>query len=152
MPPKSTSSTAPAPARPSRPRRRNSTAAKADEEKARLNLKLDLQQAFLGTREAWERLEVTRKSLETAQEAQRIVREQYEQGAADISILLQTQVGVTAMQTRSAAAQYDYLTALSNLKRAKGELGGRQIRIQNSGVAEQSAIKPAIGFILNADS
>jgi outer membrane protein TolC len=97
-------------------------AAKADERKARLNLKLDLQQAFLGTREAWERLEVTRKSLESAQEAQRIVQEQYQQGAADISILLQTQVGVTAMQTRSAAAQYDYLTALSNLKRAKGEL------------------------------
>ena len=44
------------------------------------------------------------------------------QGAADIALLLQTQVGVTAMQTRGAAAQYDYLTALSNLKRAKGEL------------------------------
>ena len=96
-------------------------AAQADEQKARLNLKLDLQQAFLGTREAWERLEVVRKSLETAQEAQRIVQEQYQQGAADIAILLQTQVGVTAMQTRSAAAQYDYLIALSNLKRAKGE-------------------------------
>ena len=27
------------------------------------------------------------------------------------------------MQTRNAAAQYDYLTALSNLQRAKGELG-----------------------------
>ena len=97
-------------------------AAQADEEKARLNLRLDLQQAFLGTREAWERLEVTRKSLETAEEARRIVQEQYQQGAADISILLQTQVGVTAMQTRNAAAQYDYLTALSNLERAKGEL------------------------------
>ena len=97
-------------------------AAKADEDKARLNLRLDLQQAFLGTKEAWERLEVTRKSLETAEEARRIVQEQYQQGAADISILLQTQVGVTAMQTRNAAAQYDYLTALSNLKRANGEL------------------------------
>ena len=43
--------------------------------------------------------------------------------AADISLLLQTQVGVTAMQTRSIAARYDYLTALSNLQRAKGELG-----------------------------
>ena len=97
-------------------------AAQADEEKARLNLRLDLQQAFLGTKEAWERLDVTRKSLETAEEARRIVQEQYQQGAADIAILLQTQVGVTAMQTRSAAAQYDYLIALSNLQRAKGEL------------------------------
>lgn len=98
-------------------------AAQADEAKARLNLRLDLQQAFLGSQEAWERLEVTRKSLETAEEARRIVQEQYQQGAADIAILLQTQVGVTAMQTRYAAAQYDYLTALSNLKRAKGMLG-----------------------------
>lgn len=98
-------------------------AARADEERARRNLRLDLQQAFLDTQEAWERLEVTRKSLETAEEARRIVQEQYQQGAADIAILLQTQVGVTAMHTRHAAAQYDYLTALSNLKRAKGELG-----------------------------
>ena len=98
------------------------TAAKAEETKARLNLRLDLQQAFLGVREAWERLDVTRKSLETAEEARRIVQEQYQQGAADIAILLQTQVGVTAMQTRHAAAQYYYLTALSNFQRAKGEL------------------------------
>ena len=97
-------------------------AAQAEEDQARLNLRLDLQQAFLGVREAWERLEVTRKSLETAEEARRIVQEQYQQGAADVSILLQTEVGVTAMQTRNAAAQYDYLTALSNLQRAKGEL------------------------------
>ncbi len=101
-------------------------AARADEEQARLNLRLDLQQAFLGAQEAWERLNVTRKSLETAKEAQRIIQEQYQQGAADIALLLQTQVGVTAMQTRSVAAQYDYLTALSNLKRAKGELGSSQ--------------------------
>jgi outer membrane protein len=97
--------------------------ATADVEQARLNLRLDLQQAFLSSQEAWERLGVTRKSLETAKEALRIVQEQYEQGAVDVSLLLQTQVGVTAMQTRSVAAQYDYLTALSNLKRAKGELG-----------------------------
>ena len=116
-------------------------AARADEEKARLNLRLDLQQAFLGTKEAWERLEVTRKSLETAEEARRIVQEQYQQGAADIAILLQTQVGVTAMQTRNAAAQYDYLTALSNLQRAKGELAESQYsesRIQDSASRPQS--------------
>ena len=41
----------------------------------------------------------------------------------DIALVLQTQVGVTATETRAAAARYDYLTALSNLKRAKGELG-----------------------------
>ena len=97
-------------------------AARADEEKARLNLRLDLQQAFLGAQEAWERLQVVRKSLETAREARRIVQEQYQQGAVDVALLLQTQIGVTATETRAAAARYDYLTALSNLQRAKGEL------------------------------
>lgn len=97
-------------------------AAKAEEQQARLNLNLDLKQAFIRAQEAWERMEVTRKSLDTALEAQRIVQEQYEHGSADISILLQTQTGVTAMQTRNVAAKYDYLIALSNLQRAKGEL------------------------------
>ncbi len=97
-------------------------AAQADEENARLHLRLDLQQAFLAAHEAWERLDVTRKSLESAEEAQRILQVQYQQGAADIALLLQTQVAATAMRTRHAAAQYDYLTALSNLRRAKGEL------------------------------
>jgi outer membrane protein TolC len=72
--------------------------------------------------DAWERLNVTRKSLESASEAQRIITRQYEQGAADIALLIQTQAGVTAMQTRSVASRYDYLTALSNLKRARGDL------------------------------
>ena len=108
-------------------------AARADEEKARLNLKLDLQQAFLGAQEAWERLQVVRKSLETAREARRIVQEQYQQGAADIALLLQTQVGVTATETRAAAARYDYLTALSNLKRAKGELGEDEQKAEAKG-------------------
>ena len=116
-------------------------AARADEEKARLNLKLDLQQAFLGAQEAWERLEVVGKSLETAREARRIVQEQYQQGAADVALLLQTQVGVTATETRAAAARYDYLTALSNLQRAKGELADSrdsESRIQDSESNPQS--------------
>ena len=96
-------------------------AARADEQKAANNLKLDLKQAFLGVQDAWERLDVTRKSLESAEEALRITQEQYQQGAADLTLLLTAQVGRTAMRTRNVAAQYDYLIALSNLKRAKGE-------------------------------
>ena len=97
-------------------------AAKADELSAVNNLTLDLTQAHLGVRDAWERVDVTHKSLESAREALRITREQYEQGAADISILLQAQVGFTAMETRNVAAEYDYLIAISNLKRAEGAL------------------------------
>jgi outer membrane protein len=100
-------------------------AARAEETRAIQNLRLDLTQAYLGAREAHERMEVTRKSLESASEALRITREQYEQGAADVAILLQAQVGVTAMRTRSVAAEYDYVTARSNLDRAMGKLVGK---------------------------
>lgn len=102
-------------------------AAKADEQKAVNNLRLDLTQAFLGVRDAWERLDVTRKSVESAEEALRITQEQYQQGAADITILLTAQVGRTAMRTRNVAAQYDYLIALGNLERARGALVQRYV-------------------------
>ena len=97
-------------------------AAKAAERKALNNLRLDLKQAQLETREAWERQEVTRQSVASAEEALRITRERYRQGAADVTELLTAQVGLTATRSRNTAAHYDFLVAQSNLKRARGEL------------------------------
>ena len=77
--------------------------------------------SFLKASEAWQRLDVTEKSVENAKEALRITGEQYKAGAADITILLTAQVGLTAQKTRNVAAYYDYLTALSNFERASGE-------------------------------
>jgi outer membrane protein TolC len=96
-------------------------AAQKEEEKATHNLRFDLHQAFLKASEAWQRLEVTEKSVESAKEALRITGEQYREGAAGITILLTAQVGLTAQKTRNVAAYYDYLTALSNFERASGE-------------------------------
>ncbi len=95
-------------------------AARADEEKALRDLQLDLTQARLQAREARKRMDVAQRSVESAEEALRITQERYQQGAAQISELLTAQVGRTAMRTRSAAAQYEYLTALANLDRARG--------------------------------
>ena len=96
-------------------------AAKKEEKKAYNNLRLDLHQAFLKASEAWQRLEVTKKSVVNAKEALRITGEQYKEGAADITVLLTAQVGLTAQKTRNVSAYYDYLTALSNFDRARGE-------------------------------
>ena len=96
-------------------------AARKEEQKVHNQLRLDLHQAFLKATEAWQRLQVTQKSVESAEEALRITGEQYKGGAADITVLLTAQVGLTAQKTRSVAAYYDYLTALSNLERARGE-------------------------------
>lgn len=96
--------------------------AKAAERKALNNLRLDLRQAQLAIREAWERLEVTRHSVAGAEEALRITCERYRQGAAAVTELLTAQAGLTATRSRHTAAYYDVLVAQSNLKRARGEL------------------------------
>ena len=94
--------------------------AKTETLKARNDLRLDLQQAYLKAMDAWERLEVSEKSIESASEALRITIELYKEGVADITVLLTAQVGLAAQKTRSVAAYYDYLTALSNYDRARG--------------------------------
>jgi outer membrane protein len=95
-------------------------ATRADEQRVRDQLALDLRQAVLQVTEARERLDVAEKSVASAEEALRITRERYEQGAADITELLTAQVGLTATNTRRVGARYDYLIALSNRRRAEG--------------------------------
>ncbi len=97
-------------------------AAKAATQKALNNLRLDLKQAQLEAHEAWERLDVSQRSVASAQESLRITNERYRQGAADVTELLTAQVGLTATRSRSTSAYYDLLVAQSNLKRARGEL------------------------------
>lgn len=108
--------------------RAQSRAAEAEVAKAVNNLALDLTAASLQAGEAWERLEVARKSVASAEEALRITRERYQQGATDLPELLTAQVGLTGTRTRNVAARYDYLTALSNLQRARGELVKTYVR------------------------
>jgi len=100
-------------------------AARMEAEAVRNTLRLDLRRACLQATEAWERLTVTGKSVRSAREALRITGERYEQGAADVTILLTAEVGLTATRTRDVAAYYDYLVALSNVERAKGRLVGK---------------------------
>ncbi|HPJ94400.1 MAG TPA: TolC family protein [Deltaproteobacteria bacterium] len=102
--------------------RANLAAAQADVRKTRNQLRLDLKQAYLKAVDARQRLEVTRKSLESAKESLRITQERYKGQAADITELLTAQVGLTVTQSRGVSAYYEYLTELSNLKRAKGLL------------------------------
>ncbi len=95
-------------------------AAQKEALKVRNDLRLDIHRAYLEAGEAWERLEVSEKSSQSAAEALRITAELYKEGVADITALLTAQVGLTAQKTRRVAAYYDYLTALSNYDRAMG--------------------------------
>jgi outer membrane protein len=99
--------------------------ARAERERVQNRLVFDVTQATLAEREAWQRIEVSEASLRSAEEALRITRERYQQGAADITELMTAQVGLTATRTRQVAARYDYLVARSNVQRAVGGLAGR---------------------------
>lgn len=85
-----------------------------------LSLGLELKQAQLQAEESWERLAVAKKSLESAQEALRMTRERYQQGASDVAELVMAQSGLTAILMSRTAAYYEYLTAMSNVQRAMG--------------------------------
>ena len=97
-------------------------AAQQDEEDVRNKIKQDLRRARIQAAESWQRLETIRKSVESASESLRITQVRYREGVAGITDLLTAQVGLTAMRTRSVAAVYDHAAAVSNLKRARGEL------------------------------
>jgi len=97
-------------------------AARREEEGVRNAIKQDLQNAQIKASESWQRLETIRKSVESAAESLRITQVRYREGVAGITDLLTAQLGLTAMRSRSVAALYDHAVAVSNLKRARGEL------------------------------
>jgi len=100
-------------------------AAEAGRERVRRELALDLRQATLALEEAWARLQVTSQAVGSAEEALRITRAQYTEGAAEISVLLVAELGLTETRMRDTAAMYDYQIAKSNLDRATGRLAAR---------------------------
>lgn len=106
-------------------------AARSDIDKVANQLRLDLTTALIKAGEAWERMETAKKCTESAEEALRITRERYQSGAADIPELLTAQTGLTGTRTRNISALYDYLTALSNLDRARGVLVQRHVNTPN---------------------
>jgi outer membrane protein len=93
---------------------------RAEAEKLRQALDLDLTQARLNEQEAHERLDVAATSLTSAEEALRITQERYQQGGSVITELLTAQIGLTSTRTRQVAAQYDCLIARANVERAMG--------------------------------
>ena len=97
-------------------------AAKQQELKVSIDLKLDLKRAQIQSVESWQRLDVVRKSLESAEESLMIKRVRYREGVANLTDQLTAQVDLTATRMRKIAVYYDYTVAMSNLKRAKGEL------------------------------
>lgn len=99
--------------------------AKAAAEVAQHQLELDLTQARLGLADATARADVARSGAASAAEALRLARQRYEQGAADISELLNAETANAASENAASAADYEIEIAKSNLNRARGLYAAR---------------------------
>jgi len=88
--------------------------------KTELALNLDLEQAQLDYQQARERLAVTEKMVEVAQEAARLSRARFRQGVILASDLIDFELRLSDAQARQLAADTGVRTAVANLRRATG--------------------------------
>ncbi len=102
--------------------RANQASATARMRELDTQLQLESKQAMLRLQEAWQRIQVTSIATQSADEALRITRSLYEEGATDIATLLVAEVARTETQMRATAARYDFLIAQSNAQRVAGLL------------------------------
>lgn len=94
---------------------------KAAELQTLRNVELDVQQAWLSLKEAMERLGVTKKALEQAEEDMRVSEGRYKEGLGNILEVIDAQTAVTQAKTNDVVATYDIANAKAKLDRATGE-------------------------------
>jgi outer membrane protein len=88
--------------------------------KIELALNLDLEQAQLDYQQARERMAVTEKMVEVAQEAARLSRARFREGVILASDLIDFELRLSDAQARHLAADTEVRTAVANLRRATG--------------------------------
>lgn len=91
--------------------------------KTRLSVKLDVKNAYLKLAEAKARLDVAERSVAMAEESFKLVRKQYEGGAATITRYFEAELAFNRAKTRTTAAYYDREKALADIGRAVGYWG-----------------------------
>lgn len=94
--------------------------ARAEEEQARDMLTLDLTRARLSLDDAQTKLEVSKSNIINADEALRMTRARYQQGAANIAELLGAETMLSSAQFDAVAAEYGIRVAQSDIVRAQG--------------------------------
>ena len=94
---------------------------KASEIQTMRNIELDVQQAWLSLKEARERLDVTKKTLEQAEEDMRVSEGRYKEGVGNILEVIDAQTALTQARTNNVIALYDIENAGAKLDRAIGK-------------------------------
>jgi TolC family type I secretion outer membrane protein len=94
---------------------------KASEIQTVRNVELDVQQAWLSLKEAIERIDVTKKTLEQAEEDMRVSEGRYKEGLGNILEVIDAQTALTQARTNNVVALYDIENARAKLDRAIGK-------------------------------
>jgi outer membrane protein TolC len=92
--------------------------AREEQRKLRLALDLELEQARLDLQAAEERLAVTAKTVEQAEESAKITRDRFEQGLAISTQLIDAETALTGARVRRVEAGADERIAVAALRKA----------------------------------
>jgi outer membrane protein len=82
---------------------------------------LELKQAFLSVQEAKQKIDLTKKKVESAQEDLDLVQEKYNLGSANILELLDAEVSFKQAESDRVEALYDCNLAIAEFEKAVGE-------------------------------
>jgi outer membrane protein TolC len=96
------------------------TAAQENVRRQRLAVTLEVQQARSSLSESIERLDVSAKSVQLAEESVKLTRERFESGLALAAQLIDAETALTAARVRRAEAETDRRVAVAALRRALG--------------------------------
>jgi len=94
--------------------------AEAQREQDRLQIEDEVRKSHTALKEAIERTKVTQAALSAAEEALRLVHEQYRGGTATVTRYLEAEADRADAQTRAIAARYQAYVAEASLKKASG--------------------------------
>ncbi|MCC6483232.1 MAG: TolC family protein [Armatimonadetes bacterium] len=99
----------------------NLETAKASYDQTDLNIRLDVEQAYVSIQNAEKRLATAQTTQAQAQEALRLAQVRYEAGVGTPVEITDAEVAYTQAQTNVVNARYDVLLAYARLARATGE-------------------------------
>ncbi|MDP2645301.1 MAG: TolC family protein [Desulfobacterales bacterium] len=95
----------------------------AQEESLRQIIRLEAEQAYLNLHEALERIAVTRKSIDQAQENYNLASGRYQVGAGQTLEINDAEVLLANARANHINALYDYKTAQARIEKAMGQTG-----------------------------
>lgn len=95
---------------------------RAEQDRAGSTIRLQVRRMYADLRGAQQRIEVTKASVDEAEESLRITQNRYEAGFGNVTDLLRTETAVLEARTRHLAAIHDQRIAAAMLELAAGTL------------------------------